>query len=250
MKIVVLGGNGLIGSKTVEFLKKQGHEVVAGSSKSGVNAVTGEGLAQAFKGADAVIDVMNSPSWADNDVMEFFKKSTENVLAAELEAGVKHHVALSVVGTARLQKSGYFRAKQAQEDLIKEGRVPYTIVQATQFFEFLGGIADFGADGEGKVHLSTGGLQPIAAEDVSSVMAEVATAKPLNSTLEIGGPERARLCDFVSKYMEAKHDKREIVARPDANYYGMQLDERSLVPEDNARRTPTKFEDWLCAAVK
>lgn len=249
MKIVVLGGNGLIGTKTVEILKNQGHEVVVASTKTGVNAVTGAGLAKAFEDADAVVDVMNSPSWADDDVMEFFKKSTANILAAEINAGVKHHVALSVVGTARLQQSGYFRAKQAQEDLIKEGKVPYTIVQATQFFEFLGGIADFGVGGDGKVHLSTGGLQPIAAADVSAVMAEVATAKPANATIEIGGPDRAPLCDFVKKYMEAKHDQREIVARPDANYYGMQLDERSLVPEDNARRTATKFEDWLCVSV-
>lgn len=250
MKIVVLGGNGLIGSKTVEILKKRGHEVIAASTKSGVNALTGSGLKEAFKGADAVVDVMNSPSWADSDVMEFFKRTTENVLACEKEAGVKHHIALSVVGTSRLQQSGYFRAKKVQEDLIKEGKVPYSIVQATQFFEFLGGIADFGADAEGKVHLSTGGLQPIAADDVAEVMAEIAVVEPINGTLEIGGPERKRLCDFVSKYMEAKHDKREVVARADANYYGILLDERSLVPEDDARRTPTKFEDWLYAAVK
>ena len=250
MKIVILGGNGLIGSKTVEILKAQGHEVIAASTKSGVNAVTGVGLKVAFTGADVVVDVMNSPSWADDDVMEFFRKSTENVLAAEKEAGVKHHVALSVVGTARLQDSGYFRAKQVQEDLIRKGCVPYTIVQATQFFEFLGGIADFSADSESKVRLSTGGLQPIAANDVSVVMAEIATDKPLNATIEIGGPERARLCDFVSKYMQAKNDRREIIASADAKYYGLKLGERSLVPEDDARRAPTKFEDWLYVAAK
>ena len=250
MKIVVLGGSGLIGKKTVEILLKQGHEVVAASTKTGVNAVTGAGLAEALKGADVVLDVMNSPSWEDNAVMEFFRKSTTNLLANEPELGVKHHVALSVVGTQRMQQSGYFRAKQVQEDLIKEGKVPYTIVQATQFFEFLGGIADFSADSEGKVHLSTGGMQPIAADDVAAVMAEVSVGKPQNATIEIGGPERGRMSDFVSKYMKAKHDEREVLARPDANYYGLQLDERLLVPADDARFTTTKLEDWLCTAVK
>lgn len=250
MKIVVVGGSGLIGKKTVEILRKQGHEVISASTKSGVNVITEEGLADAVKNADAVVDVLNSPSWEDNDVLEFFKRSTANLLKAESDAGVKHHVALSVVGTARLQESGYFRAKQAQEDLIKAGHVPYTIVQATQFFEFLGGIADFGADSDGKVHLSTGALQPISGDDVAEIMAAVASGKPENSTIEIAGPERGRLCDMVMKQMKANKDNREVVSRADAGYYGLQLDEQSLVPGKDARLGQTKLDDWLCTTVK
>lgn len=250
MKIVVLGGSGLIGKKTVEILSSQGHDVIAASSKSGVNAVTGAGLAEAFKGADVVVDVMNSPSWEENAVLEFFKNSTANALAAEIEAGVKHHVALSVVGTQNLQDSAYFRAKKVQEDLITTGKVPYTIVQATQFYEFLGGIADYGVDSEGKVRLSTSHMQPMAAADVSAFTAEVAVAKPLNATIEVGGPECERMCDIVSKYMKAKHDQREVVASPDAGYFGMPLPDSALVPKDGARRTTTRLEDWLCASVK
>jgi len=246
----IISGSGLIGKRTVEVLRSQGHDVVAASTKSGVNAVTGEGLAEAFKGADAVLDVMNSPSFEDQAVMNFFKTSTTNILSAEIEASVKHHIALSVVGTQRMQQSGYFRAKQVQEDLIKEGKVPYTIVQATQFYEFLGGIADFGVGQGGKVLLSTSHMQPIAAEDVSQVMAEMSTGKPHNGTIEIGGPECVRLCDIVGKFMKAKHDQREVVAKPDAGYFGMPLADRDLVPAEGARRTSTTFEDWLCAAVK
>ena len=244
MKIVVLGGRGLIGSKTCDVLRKQGHEVIAASSKSGVNSVTGEGLADAIKGADAVVDVTNSPSWADNEVMEFFDKSTRNMLSTSKDAGIKHFVALSVVGTPRLLESGYFRAKQKQEELINEGKVPYTIVQATQFFEFVGGIADFCAQGD-EVHLSTAQFQPIAADDVAAVMAEVALAKPLNGTLEIGGPEKGRMCDLIEQFMKANNDTRKVVASADAKYYGVKLQERSLVPEDNARKTPTKYSEWL-----
>lgn len=250
MKIVVLGGSGLIGKKTVEILKAQGHEVIAASTKAGVDAVSGAGLSDAFKGADVVVDVMNSPSWEENAVMEFFKKSTANALAAGVEAGVKHHVALSVVGTQDLQQSPYFRAKKVQEDLIAAGKVPYTIVQATQFYEFLGGIADSGVDKDGKVHLSTSHMQPMAAADVSAYMAEIAVGKPKNATIEIGGPECERMCDIVSRYMKANHDAREIVARPDAGYFGMPLKDRALVPADGAHRTATKLEDWLCTAVK
>ncbi|HEY9718296.1 MAG TPA: SDR family oxidoreductase [Trichormus sp.] len=247
MKIVVLGGRGLIGAKTVETLRGQGHEVIAASTKTGVNSVTGEGLADALKGADVVVDVTNSPDWEDNAVMNFFDKSTRNLLAVCSEAGVKHVVALSVVGTEGLQGSGYFRAKQRQEELIKKGKVPYTIVRATQFFEFLCGIAEFG-EKDGEVHLSTAQLQPIAAADVAALVADVALSKPSNGTVEIAGPDRGRLCDIVSQYMEAKHDTRKIVSGADAKYYGIVLKEASLVPSSsNARLGPTKLKDWLCA---
>ncbi len=244
MKIVVLGGRGLIGAKTVEILRTKGHEVLAASTKSGVNSVTGEGLADALKGADVVVDVTNSPSWEDDAVMNFFDSSTRNILSASLESGIKHLVVLSVVGTPRLQESGYFRAKEKQEQYIKAGKLPYTIVQATQFFEFIGGIADSGAR-DGKVHLSSRQFQPISAADVSEIMAEVALSEPLNSTLEIAGFDRAPLSEIVSQYMLAVGDKREVVASPDASYFGMSLQERSLVPEDNARIAPTKLKDWL-----
>ncbi len=246
MKIVVIGGRGLIGSRTVEILKKQGHEVTAASTKTGVNSVTGEGLADALNGADAVLDLTNSPSWEDDAVMTFFEKSTSNLLSTSAEAGVKHFVALSVVGTSRLQESGYFRAKQKQEDYIKKGNVPYTIVQATQFFEFIGGIADFGTR-DGEIHASTAKMQPMAADDVAVLMAEVALAKPLNGTIEIAGPERASISDVVLQYVEAKKDTRKVVASPEANYYGMKLQELSLCPADGARTGPTKFKDWLQA---
>ncbi len=249
MKIAVIGGRGLIGAKTVEILRKQGHEVVAASTKTGVNSVTGEGLAGALAGAEVVLDVTNSPSFEDNAVMNFFENSTRNLLTASKEAGIKHFVALSVVGTPRLLESGYFRAKENQEQQIKKGSVPYTIVQATQFFEFIGGIADAGVQ-DGAVHLSTAQLQPIAADDVSEILAEVVLAKPLNGTLEIAGADRASLCDIVSQYMKANNDDRKVVASADANYFGMRLQEHSLVPADGARLGRTSLKDWLHASRK
>lgn len=250
MKIVVLGGSGLIGKKTVEILRGHGHEVVPASTKSGVNVLTGEGLSQALQGAQVVVDVLNSPSFEAKAVMEFFTKSTTNVLDAASKAGVKHYLALSVVGTQRAKEGPYFLAKQVQENLVKEGKVPYTIVQATQFYEFMGGIADSGVGDDGKVHLSTGAMQAMAAGDVSSIVADFALGKPHNASLEIAGPERMRLCDFVVKYMQANHDKREVVMSADAAYFGMHVDDQLLVPSTNARLSPTKYEDWLCAAVK
>lgn len=246
MKIVVIGGRGLIGSRTVEILGNQGHEVTAASTKTGVNSVTGEGLANALKGADVVLDLTNSPSWEDEAVMTFFEKSTTNLLSTCVEAGIKHIVALSVVGTSRLQDSGYFRAKQKQEDYINKGKVPYTIVQATQFFEFIGGIADFGTR-DGEIHASTAKMQPMSADDVAAIMAEIAQSKPLNGTIEVAGPERASISDFISQYVEAKKDNRKVVASPEANYYGMKLQELSLCPAEGARQSATKFKDWLHA---
>lgn len=248
MKIVVVGAAGLIGTKTVEKLRAKGHEVVPASRSSGVNTVTGEGLAAAVKGADVVLDVSNSPSWADKDVMEFFETSTRNMLAAEADAGVKHHVALSVVGTEGLQDSGYFRAKLAQEKLIKGGKTPYTIVQATQFMEFLGDIAQFGTVGD-EVHLSSMNLQPIAADDVADEMAFACLNSPVNGTVEIGGPEKMRLCDFVEKYMRAAGDKRKVVGKPDIPYYGMVLKENSLCPGASGKLTPTSFDKWFKTAA-
>jgi len=248
MKIVVLGGRGLIGAKTVEILRKKGHDVTAASTKSGVNSVTGEGLADALKGANVVIDLTNSPSFEDEPAMTFFENSTRNLLSTSLDAGVKHLVALSVVGTARLQKSGYFRAKQKQEDLIKQGKVPYTIVQATQFFEFVGGIADFSMRDD-ECYLSTANTQPMSADDVAEIMADVALSQPLNGTLEVGGPDCVKISDIVSQFLRAKNDKRKTVASAEAPYFGLVLQENDLVPAGEARLSHTKFEDWLKAAL-
>jgi uncharacterized protein YbjT (DUF2867 family) len=248
MKIVVIGGNGLIGKKTVAILRKKGHDVVPASRSSGVNTVTGEGLKDAMKGADVVLDVSNAPSWEDQAVMEFFDTSTRNLLAAESEVGVKHHIALGVVGTDRLQESGYFRAKEVQEKLIKSGKTPYTIVQATQFFEFVGGIADSATIGN-TVHLSTAPMQPIAADDVAEVMAETCTAAPINGTVEIAGPDRLRQDELVAKYLKAANDKRQIEASRDALYYGLKLNDQSLVPGAGGKLTPTHFDEWLKKTV-
>jgi uncharacterized protein YbjT (DUF2867 family) len=242
MKIVVIGATGLIGAKTAERLRKKGHEVVPASRSSGVNTLTGEGLTAAMQGAEAVVDVSNSPSW--EEVMEFFETSTRNMLAAEAATGVKHHIALSVVGTSRLQDSGYFRAKMVQEKLIQSGKTPYTIVQATQFFEFLGGIAQDGTVGQA-VHLSTAYMQPIAANDVADEMAAVCLNAPINGTIEIAGPERVRLSEMVKRYLKSTNDERHVVAAEETLYFGIKLNDQSLVPGPNGRLSPTSFDEWF-----
>ncbi len=244
MKIVVIGGTGLIGSKLVKKLPEHGHEAVAASPDSGVNTLTGEGLAEALRGASVVIDVSNSPSFEDAAVLKFFETSTRNLLAAEADAGVGHHVALSVVGTDRLLASGYFRAKMAQETLIKASSIPYSIVRATQFFEFINGIAGGATDGT-RVRLAPVFIQPMAADDVASAVGRTAVGTPLNSTLEIAGPERFRLDEFIRQGLGARNDPREIVADPRAAYFGAELSERTLVAGDDARLGETRFEDWL-----
>ena len=244
MRIVIIGGSGLIGSKLVKQLREHGHEAVAASPNSGVNSVTGEGLAEALKGASVVVDVSNSPSWEDAAVLKFFETSTRNLLTYEAAAGVGHHVALSVVGTERLSESGYFRAKIAQEKLIKASSIPYSIVQATQFFEFLKGIADISMVGD-KVHLAPVLFQPMAADDVASGVGRVAVGPPVNGTVEIGGPEQFRLDDLVRRRLAALKDPREVIADPEARYSGARISERTLVPGNNARLGETRFESWL-----
>ena len=244
MKIVVIGGSGLIGSRLVSWLRESGHEAVAASPQSGVNSLTGEGLAEALKGASVVVDVSNSPSWEDAAVLKFFETSTRNLLTHEVAAGVGHHVALSVVGTERLSGSGYFRAKIAQEKMIKNSAVPYSIVQATQFFEFLKGLADISVDG-GKVHLPSVLFQPMAAEDVASGVGRIAVGPPVNGTVEIGGPEQFRLDELVRKQLAALKDPREVIADPNALYSGAKVSLRTLLPEKTARLGETRFETWL-----
>jgi uncharacterized protein YbjT (DUF2867 family) len=244
MKIIVIGGSGLIGTKLVNRLLQHGYEVVAASPASGVNTLTGEGLAEVLEGTSVVIDVSNSPSFEDAAVMEFFKTSTHNLLTYEAAAGVGHHVALSVVGTERLSESGYFRAKIAQEKLIKESSIPYSIVHATQFFEFVKSIADAATDGN-SVHLAPVLIQPMAADDVASAVGRVAAGAPLNSTVEVAGPERFRLDEFIRQGLSARNDPREVIADPHARYFGAELSERTLVPGDDAQLGETRFEDWL-----
>jgi len=244
MKIVVIGGSGLIGKKVVTNLRQHGHEVVAASPSSGVNTVTGEGLAQALPGAQVVVDVANAPSWEDNAVLAFFETSGRNVIAAEAAAGVGHHVALSVVGTERLLASGYFRAKMAQEKLIKASPIPYTIVRATQFFEFVGGIAQSATEGQ-TVGLPPVLMQPIAADDVAAVMADVALAEPLNGTFELAGPEPIRQDDLVRQFLKATRDSRTVVTDASATYYGINVNDQSLTPGENPRLGTTRFSDWL-----
>ena len=248
MKIVVIGGSGLIGSKLVKNLRQLGHEVVAASPSSGVNSITGEGLAEALAGAQAVVDVTNSPSWEDKAVLEFFETSTRNLLAAEVAAGVRHHVALSVVGTERLLQSGFFRAKMAQEDLIKASKFPYTIVRSTQFFEFVNGIAQSATDGQ-TVRLSSALVQPIVSDDVADALAEVTLGVPVNGTIEIAGPERLRLDELIRRFLSAKQDARQVVADVHARYFGLELNDQSLTPGDNPRIGPTRFEDWLSRSI-
>ena len=244
MKIVVIGGTGLIGSKLVKKLRGHGQEVVAASPSAGVSSITGEGLADALKGASVAIDVTNSPSWEDAAVMKFFETSTRNLLAYEGAARVGHHVALSVVGTERLLESGYFRAKIAQENLIKASSIPYSIVRATQFFEFVQKIADISAEGK-KVRLPPVLFQPMAADDVASAIGRIAMSSPVNDTVEIGGPEQFRLDELVRRDLAARKDPREVITDPHARYYGIQVSERTLVPNDGALLGETRFEDWL-----
>jgi uncharacterized protein YbjT (DUF2867 family) len=244
MKIVVIGGTGLIGSRLVTKLRERGQEVVAASPNSGVNSLTGEGLAEAMKGASVVVDVSNAPSWEDSAVMNFFQTATRNLLSYEAAASVGHHVALSVVGSERLLESGYFRAKIAQENLIKASSIPYSIVRATQFFEFAKGIADFSTDGN-KVRLPSALIQPMAADDVASAVGEVAVGQPINGTVEIGGPEQFRLDELIRRYFAQFNDPREVIPDPNAGYYGVKVGERTLVPGNDARLSKTRFETWL-----
>ena len=244
MKVVVIGGTGLIGTKVVRMLRQHGHEVLAASPASGVNTITGEGLTEALAGAQVVVDVSNSPSFEDKAVMEFFETSGRNLLAAEAAAGVGHHVALSVVGTERLSQSGYFRAKIAQEKLIKRSSIPYSIVHATQFFEFVKSIADAATDGTA-VRLAPVLIQPMAAEDVARAVARVAVGSPLNGMVEVAGPQQLRLDQFIRRGLDARHDPREVIADPRARYFGAGLGERTLVPGDTAILAETRFEEWL-----
>jgi uncharacterized protein YbjT (DUF2867 family) len=244
MKIVVIGGTGLIGTKLVKLLREKGHEALAASPSSGVNTITGEGLAQALAGAQVVVDVSNSPSWEDKAVLEFFGTSTRNLLAAEAAAGVGHHVALSVVGTERLLQSGFFRAKIEQERLIKASKIPYTIVRSTQFFEFVDGIAQSATDGQ-TVRLSRAHIQPIVSDDVAAALAEVTLEAPVNGMIEIAGPERLGLDELVRRFLRAKHDARQVVTDVHARYFGIDVNDQSLTPGDNPRIGPTRFDDWL-----
>jgi len=243
MKIVVIGGTGLIGSKTVAILRQRSHEVVAASPNTGVNTITGEGLKQAMAGTQVVIDLANSPSFEDKAVLEFFETSGRNLLAAEAAAGVRHHVALSIVGTDR-SDNGYFRAKVAQEKLIKASGIPYTIIRSTQFMEFLRGIADSGTDAN-KVRISPGLFQPIAADDVAANVADVAITTPRNGIVEIAGPERAPFNEIIARYLKAVGDPREVVRDPEARYFGGRVEERSLVPLGEARLGRIGFDEWL-----
>ncbi|HKE25161.1 MAG TPA: SDR family oxidoreductase [Bryobacteraceae bacterium] len=244
MKIVVIGGTGLIGSRLVKKLREHGQEAVAASPSTGVNTITGEGLAGALQGASAAVDVTNAPSWEDAAVLQFFQTSTRNLLDQEAAAGVRHHIALSVVGTERMLESGFFRAKLAQENLIKASSVPYSIIRATQFFEFVEKIADFSTEGN-HVRLPSVLFQPMAADDVASAIERIALTSPVNAIVEIGGPERFRLDEFVRRNLAARRDPREVIPDPDARYYGIHVNERTLVPNDDARLGETRLEDWL-----
>lgn len=244
MEIVVIGGTGLIGSKLVEKLRRAGHEPLAASPESGVDTYTGEGLEQALEGAEVVVDVSNAPAWDDEAVLDFFQTTSRNILAVETAAAVSHHVALSVVGTDRLQDSGYFRGKLAQEEAIRAASVPYTILRATQFFEFLGRIADSSTEGD-TVRLPPVLVQPESADDVAAALADVAVSAPVNSIVELAGPEAFLFDELVRRVLSAKDDPRRVTTDIHARYFGAELDEHSLTPGDNARLAPTRFDDWL-----
>lgn len=244
MKFIVIGGRGLIGTRVVKGLSEQGHDVLAASRSTGVDVTTGRGLDGAMAGADVVVDVSNSPSFEDAAVLAFFENSGRNLMRAEKNAGVRHHVALSIVGADRLPDSGYMRAKVAQERLIRRSGIPYTIVRATQFFEFLGAIADSFADGK-VVRASTGAFQPMAAEEVADAIVNAALAAPRNGIIEIGGPERKPMSEMVARYLRASNDSREVVGEAGALYFGARLDDRSLVPGENPRLGRLSLDDWL-----
>jgi len=244
MKIVVIGGSGLIGSRVVKRLTDKGHEVLVATPKTGVDATTGQGLDKALAGAQVVVDVSNAPNWEDAAVLAFFENAGRNIARAEKEAGVRHHVALSVVGTERLQDSGYFRAKLAQERLIKNSGIPYTIVRATQFFEFLGAIADLSTE-QKCVRLPNVSFQPMAADDVAKGVADAALGAPVNGMIEIAGPERQPMSEMIARYLKATHDPREVTGDPKAPYYGIPVDDRSLVPGGNPQLGTIRLDDWI-----
>jgi uncharacterized protein YbjT (DUF2867 family) len=248
MKIVVIGGTGLIGSKLVEKLRRAGHEPLAASPDTGVDTYEGEGLEQALGGAEVVVDVSNAPNWGDEAVLDFFKTTSRNLIAAETTAGVGHHVALSVVGTDRLADSGYFRGKLAQEEVVKAGSVPYTILRATQFFEFIGRVADSSTHGD-TVHLPPVFVQPEAADDVAAALADVAESPPVNGIVELAGPEEFRFDELVTRVLRANNDSRRVAADANARYFGAALDDHSLTPGTDARIAPTRLEDWLSDTV-
>jgi uncharacterized protein YbjT (DUF2867 family) len=248
MKIVVIGGTGLIGSKLAEKLSADGHDALAAAPDTGVNTLTGEGLAEALEGADVVVDVANAPVWDDAAALDFFQTSSRHLLAAELAAGVKHHVTLSVVGADRLPESGYLRAKVAQEQIVQTGSVPYTILRATQFFEFIGRIAESSLQ-DNTVHLAPVFVQPESADDVVAALAEIAVSEPLNRIIELGGPEQFRLDELARRVLRANNDFRVVTADIHAGYFGAELADHSLTPGSNARVAPTRFEDWLRQSV-
>ena len=248
MKIVVIGGSGLIGKKLVNRLRERGHEVVAASPSSGVNAVTGAGLADVLVGANVVVDVTNSPSFEDAAVLEFFEKSSRNLLGVEVIAGVGHHVALSVVGADRIPDSGYMRAKVAQEKLIKSAGVPYTILRATQFFEFMGAIAQSATNGQ-TVHLPPAFIQPVMSDDVAAALVDITLGEPVNGIVELAGPDRLRFDELIRRFLNANHDARQVVTDPHARYFGAEVDNQSLIPGNNSRIGSTSFEDWLSHSI-
>jgi uncharacterized protein YbjT (DUF2867 family) len=245
MKFVIIGGSGLIGSKVCKNLQDLGHEVISASPSSGINVITGEGLADALKGADVVVDVANSPSFEDHAALHFFETAGHNLFAAEKVAGTQHHVALSVVGTERMLDSGYFRAKMAQEKLIKASGVPYTILRATQFFEFVGAIAYSGREDGNTIHLSSAALQPVASVDVAAALTAIAQKAPINQTVEVAGPDRRPIVEFVSEYLKHTKDPREAVSDDTVPYFGASINDKSLTPGDNPIVGATRFEDWL-----